>query len=48
MRIDDALVVKRVTLEPGGREIKISSNNPAYPSWDDVDRSEIQVVGRAI
>ena len=48
LRADDALVVKRVTLEPGGRKITISSDNSAYPSWDDVDRSEIQVVGRVI
>ncbi|KWV93851.1 MAG: hypothetical protein ACJAVZ_002405 [Afipia broomeae] len=48
LRADDALVVKRVTLKPGGRNITISSDNSAYPSWDDVDRSEIQVVGRVI
>lgn len=48
LRADDALVVKRVTLKPGGRKITISSDNSAYPSWDDVDRSEIQVVGRVI
>jgi hypothetical protein len=48
LRADDALVVKRVTLKPGGRKITISSDNSAYPSWDDVDRSEIQIVGRVI
>jgi hypothetical protein len=48
LRADDALVVKRVTLKPGGRKITISSDNSAYPSWDDVDRSAIQVVGRVI
>lgn len=48
LRADDALVVKRVTLKPGGRKITISSDNSAYPSWDDVDRCEIQVVGRVI
>lgn len=48
LRADDALVVKRVTLKPGGRKITISSDNSAYPSWDDVNRSEIQVVGRVI
>ena len=48
LRADDALVVKRVTLKPGGRKITISSDNSAYPRWDDVDRSEIQVVGRVI
>lgn len=48
LRADDALVVKRVTLKPGGRKITISSDNPSYPSWDDVDRADIQIVGRVI
>src|SRR3546814_4575046 len=46
LRADDALVVKRVTIQPGGRLITISSDNTAYPTWSDVDRSTIHVVGR--
>lgn len=48
LRADDALVVKRVTIQPGGRQITISSDNSAYPTWTDVDRSTIHVVGRVI
>lgn len=48
LRADDALVVKRVTIQPGGKLITISSDNAAYPTWSDVDRSTIHVVGRVI
>lgn len=48
LRIDDALVVKRVTMQPGGRLITISSDNASYPSWTDVDRATVHVVGRVI
>src|SRR3546814_8286883 len=46
LRADDALVVKRVTIQPGGRLITISNDNTAYPTWSDVDRSTIHVVGQ--
>ena len=48
LRIDDALVVKRVTMQPGGHHMTISSDNTSYPSWTDVDRTTVQVVGRVI
>ena len=48
LRADDALVVKRIAIKPGGKQITIASDNPAYPTWHDTDRSEIHVVGRVI
>jgi phage repressor protein C with HTH and peptisase S24 domain len=48
LRADDALVVKRVAIKPGGKQITIASDNPAYPTWNDMDRSEVHVVGRVI
>ena len=48
LRSDDTLVVKRVALKPGGKQITISSDNIAYPTWDDVDRASIHIVGRVI
>ena len=48
LRADDALVVKRVAIRPGGKQITIASDNPAYPTWNDMDRSEVHVVGRVI
>ena len=48
LRSEDALVVKRVALKPGGRQITIASDNPAYPSWNDVERADVHIVGRVI
>jgi phage repressor protein C with HTH and peptisase S24 domain len=48
LRSDDTLVVKRIALKPGGRQITIASDNPAYPSWNDVERGEVHIVGRVI
>lgn len=48
LRADDALVVKRIAIKPGGKQITIASDNPAYPTWNDMDRSEVHVVGRVI
>src|SRR3546814_17873581 len=48
LRADDAIVVKRVTIQPGGRLIQISSDNTAYPPWYDVDRLQNHAVGRVI
>ena len=35
LRIDDALVVKRIALNPIGRRVTVQSDNPAYPDWPD-------------
>jgi len=50
LRLDDALMVKRVALAPrrGRKTISISSDNPHYPSWEDVDRSLVDIVGRVV
>ena len=48
LRADDTLVVKRVAIKPGGNQITIASDNPAYPTWHDMERSEVHVVGRVI
>ena len=48
LRIDDALVVKRVALNPLGRRITIQSDNPAYPDWPDCGLDEINCIGRVI
>ena len=46
MRMDDALNVKRVAIEPQGRRISVLSDNPAYPSWRGLERRAINIVGR--
>jgi hypothetical protein len=48
LRIDDALVVKRVALNPAARNVSIRSDNPAYPGWPDCDPAAVDVVGRVV
>lgn len=48
LRIDDALVVKRLALNPLGRRVTVQSDNPAYPDWPDCALDEINCVGRVI
>ncbi len=48
LRIDDALNVKRLAINPATRSIAILSDNPAYPSWPDCDLSQIAVIGRVV
>lgn len=47
LRADDALLVKRLALSPDGK-LSVNSDNPAYPSWPDMDRSRISIVGRVL
>lgn len=48
LRIDDALVVKRLALNPTGRRVTVQSDNPAYPDWPDCSLDEINCIGRVI
>ncbi|HEX8191920.1 MAG TPA: S24 family peptidase [Allosphingosinicella sp.] len=48
LRIEDALVVKRVAPHPEGRTIAIRSDNDAYPSWPDCDPASVEIVGRVV
>ena len=48
LRIDDALVVKRLALNPLGRRVTVQSDNPAYPDWPDCSLDEINCIGRVI
>lgn len=48
LRIDDALNVKRVALNPANRTVTIRSDNIAYPDWPDVPLSRVAVIGRVI
>src|SRR3954453_9883094 len=48
LRIDDALVVKRLALNPLGRRVTIQSDNPAYPYWPDCALADINCIGRVI
>jgi Peptidase S24-like len=48
LRIDDALVVKRLALNPLGRRVTVQSDNPAYSDWPDCGLNEINCIGRVI
>jgi hypothetical protein len=48
LRVDDALVVKRLALNPLGRRVTVQSDNPAYPDWPDCGLDEIHCIGRVV
>jgi phage repressor protein C with HTH and peptisase S24 domain len=48
LRVDEALVVKRIALHPIGHRVTVQSDNPAYPDWPDCDMEEITCIGRVI
>ena len=48
LRIDDALVVKRIALHPVRRRVTVQSDNPAYPDWPDCPLDSVNCIGRVI
>ena len=48
LRTDDALLVKRLSVNPATRRLSIRSDNDAYPSWDDCDPATVAVIGRVV
>lgn len=48
LRLDDALLVKRVTLNPAARTIALRSDNPAYPGWPNCEPGAVDIVGRVV
>ncbi len=48
LRMDDALIVKRLAPNPATRRCTIKSDNPAYPDWPDSDPAAIEIIGRVV
>jgi hypothetical protein len=48
LRVDDALVVKRLAVDPAARTLAIRGDNPAYPAWPDCDAGAVEIVGRVV
>jgi hypothetical protein len=48
LRVEDALVVKRIALNPAGGRLAVQSDNPAYPDWPDCGLDDIKPIGRVI
>lgn len=47
IRWDDMLMVKRIAVGPHGR-LSVLSDNPAYPSWPDLDGASVTIIGRVV
>lgn len=47
IRMDDALMVKRLSLRPAQR-LSVVSDNPAYPGWADVEPDSVIIIGRVV
>ena len=48
LRIEGAVIVKRVAVNPARRRVTIQSDNPAYPAWDDCEPGCLEIVGRVV
>ena len=48
LRMDEALLVKRLAVNPAARTVSIRSDNAAYPGWPDCPLSSVDVVGRVV
>lgn len=48
LRIDEALIVKRLALNPSGQNFTIRSDNVNYPDWSDVRPADVHVIGRVV
>jgi len=48
LRSDEALVVKRVAVNPAARTLTIRGDNPAYPAWPDCDPATVEIVGHVV
>ncbi len=48
LRMDDVLMVKRVALTPRRGRFSVRSDNPLYPTWEDVEPELVSILGRVI
>lgn len=48
LRREGGLLVKRLAVNPSASTVSITSDNDAYPSWQDCDRASITIIGRVV
>jgi Peptidase S24-like len=48
LRMDDALLVKRLAPNPATRRLAVTSDNPTYPNWPDCDPAAVDIIGRVV
>lgn len=48
LRMDGVLMVKRVALAPGQGRFSVRSDNPLYPTWENIEPDLVSIIGRVI
>ncbi len=48
LRRDDTLMVKRLAINPFAARATITSDNPTYPEWKEIDLSTLTIIGRVV
>ena len=48
LRRDEAVVVKRLAINPANRLVTVRSDNPAYPEWPECEPDQITIIGRVV
>lgn len=48
LRIDDDLVVKRLSMHPVTKLLTIKSDNPQYPTYTDINPEDVVIEGRVV
>jgi phage repressor protein C with HTH and peptisase S24 domain len=48
LRVDDALIVKRIAMNPASRRFTIKSDNEDYSDWPDCDPADVEIIGRVV
>ena len=48
LRLDDTLMIKRVTMHPATKRVTIGTDNSRYQTYADLDPSNVEALGRVI
>jgi phage repressor protein C with HTH and peptisase S24 domain len=48
LRIDDMLMIKRVTMHPATKRVTIGTDNARYQTYEDLDIENVEALGRVI
>lgn len=48
LRREDTLMVKRLAINPFAARATVTSDNPAYPEWKDIELSTLAIIGRVV
>jgi phage repressor protein C with HTH and peptisase S24 domain len=48
LRLEDTLMIKRVTMHPSTKRLTLSTDNSRYQTYDDLEPSNVETLGRVI